>query len=274
MCSPQDLYLDLVAGCLTRTLHAERYRPVTPLHGTWRRLAHAPIRGILATAGLEVVRPISIDPNARAVGRDQPPEAETMIGLQRLDNLRRCVLSVLRDHVPGDLIETGVWRGGATIFMRAVLKAYGDSERLVWVADSFRGLPPPDEEAYPADVGDTFWKRHDLAVSLEEVKANFDRYGLLDGQVRFLPGWFRDTLPTAAIERLAVLRLDGDLYQSTMEALESLYPKLSIGGYVIVDDYGAVPACKAAVEDFRERRGVTEKLEHVDWTGVFWQRAH
>jgi O-methyltransferase len=98
------------------------------------------------------------------------------------------------------------------IFMRAVLKAYGDTHRLVWVADSFQGLPKPDPTRYPADAGDTSWQSSYFRVSLDQVKANFARYGLLDNQVRFLVGWFRDTMPTAPIEQLAVLRIDADLY--------------------------------------------------------------
>ncbi len=201
-----------------------------------------------------------------------PPDAETMIGLKRLDNIEYCVTDVLRRGVPGDLIETGVWRGGATIFMRAVLKVYGDTERAVWVADSFQGLPRPNPDHYPADATDRRWTYPELAVSLSEVKANFARYGLLDNQLRFLVGWFRDTLPAAPIHRLAVLRLDGDLYESTMDALRHLYPKLSIGGYVIIDDYGAVPACRAAVRDFRTEYGIAEEIEPIDWSGVFWKR--
>jgi O-methyltransferase len=174
--------------------------------------------------------------------------------------------------VPGDLIETGVWRGGSTILMRAVLEAYGVRDRRVWVADSFAGLPPPSPEKYPADLGDTFHTYPELAVSLEKVQANFAKYGLLDGQVRFLEGWFKDTLPGAPIERLAVARLDGDMYESTMDALVALYPRLSIGGYLVVDDFGAVPACRKAVEDYRAEHGIDEPIEAVDWTGVFWRR--
>ena len=195
-----------------------------------------------------------------------------MIGLKRLDNLQYCVEHVLEERIPGDLIETGVWRGGASIFMRAVLKAYGDAVRRVWVADSFCGLPEPDAARYPADAGDRHHTAPQLAVSLAEVRANFSRYRLLDDQVRFLPGWFNDTLPNAPIERLAVMRLDGDMYGSTMEALTHLYPKLSIGGYVILDDYGAVPGCREATEDFRAQQGITEPMERIDWTGVFWKR--
>jgi len=197
-----------------------------------------------------------------------------MIGLKRLDNLEFCIEQVVTNGVVGDLIETGVWRGGAAIFMRAVLKAYGVTDRYVWVADSFEGLPPPNTGKYPYDAGDTLHEARELAVSLEEVKANFERYGLLDNQVRFLKGWFRDTLPAAPIERLALLRLDGDMYQSTMDALVNLYPKLSEGGYVIVDDYGAIPACRQAVNDYRSANAITEEIHDIDWTGIFWQKGN
>ena len=269
---PGALYLDLLKECLTRHMFGEPFQAVGSPRGIFRRALYVPLRRLLAFRQIELVRRAAFDPDERAEGRDWPLAAETMIGLRRLDNLQYCVTDVLRRRVPGDLIETGVWRGGATIFMRAVLKVYGDTERIVWVADSFQGLPKPDPARYPIDAADRLWTHTRLAVSLEEVKANFARYALLDGQVRFLVGWFRDTLPSAPINKLAVLRLDGDMYESTMDALRSLYPKLSVGGYVIIDDYGAVPACKAAVKDFRAGHGIGEKLERIDWTGVFWQR--
>ncbi len=196
-----------------------------------------------------------------------------MVGMKRLDNLQYCITKVIEDNIPGDLIETGVWRGGATIFMRGVLKAYGVRDRTVFVADSFQGLPPPNPFKAPADAGDIHWTFGHLVVSMDEVKANFERYGLLDQQVCFLPGWFRDTLPDASIEKLAVMRLDGDMYESTMDALEALYTKLSPGGFVIVDDYGGIPACKSAVDDFRKSSHISEPIEAVDWTGIFWRKA-
>jgi hypothetical protein len=214
---------------------------------------------------------MQVHPAVRAAGLDWPAEAETMVGLFRLDNLQHCIIDILRRGVPGDFIETGVWRGGAAIFMRAVLKAHGDARRNVWLADSFQGLPKPDVANYPADQGDELWTFQELAVPLETVKHNFERYGLLDDQVRFVQGWFRDTLPTVPIDCLALLRLDGDLYESTMVALRSLYHKVSPGGYVIVDDYGATPTCQQAVDDFRRACGVREPLWPIDWGGVFWQ---
>lgn len=215
----------------------------------------------------------SFNPRLREQGADWPEHAQTMIGLERLDNLQSCVEDALANDVPGDLIETGVWRGGATILMRAVLKAYGVEDRRVWVADSFEGVPPPDPERYPPDKDSPLHAFEELAVSLEQVKANFERYGLLDEQVRFLEGWFCDTLPEAPIERLAVVRLDGDMYESTMDALVNLYPKLSAGGYLIVDDYGALPMCRQAVHDYRTAHGISEEIRPIDWSGVFWRRA-
>jgi O-methyltransferase len=274
MKAPEELYLDLMKRCLTRTLFNrgtyQRFRPKAhTVKGTLQGFLQSALR---ASMRVELCRLITTDPTLEAEGKIWPPEAETMIGLRRLDNLQRCIENVLRDNIPGDLIETGVWRGGAAIFMRAVLKAYGDTERTVWAADSFQGLPRPNPERYPADAGDRHWTFVELAVSLEEVRANFARYGLLDDQVQFLVGWFRETLPSAPIARLAILRLDGDMYESTMDAFTNLYGKLSVGGYVIVDDF-AMPTCRAAVEDFRARHGIRDTIEPVDWSGMFWRRV-
>jgi len=271
-----QLYLDLMKKCLTRFIFPETYRPVTtrpPIRLNPFAWAMYPlVTPVLAKLDLKLFHYVPFDPVARADGREWPPEADTMIGLKRLENLQYCVTEVMRKNVPGDFIETGVWRGGASIFMRALLKVYGDQTRLVWVADSFEGLPKPDGR-YQQDEGDRFWElSHTLAVSVEQVQANFARYGLLDNQVRFLVGWFKDTLPTAPINQLAVLRLDGDMYSSTMDALQSLYHRLSLGGYVIIDDYGAVPNCKQAVDDFRADHKITEPLKEIDWTGVFWEK--
>ncbi len=196
-----------------------------------------------------------------------------MIGMIRLDNVQQCAMDALRNGIPGDFVEAGVWRGGAAILMRAILAAYQDRTRRVWVADSFEGLPRPNPDKYPADAGDRHWELSQyLGVSVDEVKRNFARYGLLDDQVRFLPGWFKDSLPSAPIESIAVLRVDGDMYESTFQALTSLYPKLASGGYLIVDDYGALPTCKAAVLDFRQMFGIQDEMRSIDWTGVYWQK--
>jgi O-methyltransferase len=203
-----------------------------------------------------------------------------MIGRVRLENIQTLIEDVIRNNIEGDLIEAGVWRGGATIFMRAVLKAHGVSDRIVWVADSFEGLPSIKEcdGAYRKDALTQVDRLNDggpmklaLSVSLDRVKENFERFDLLDDQVRFLKGWFCDTLPTAPIERLSVLRLDGDMYQSTMDALNALYHKVSIGGYVIIDDYGWWPHCKQAVDDFRNKHCINDEIITIDGDAIFWK---
>lgn len=210
----------------------------------------------------------------RELGLDWPTNADSMIGLKRMQNIQDCVTDVIKNNVEGDLIETGVWRGGATIFMRAILAAYDVKDRKVWVADSFEGLPTPDEDKYKHDKGDTHYVFHkELAVSIDDVKRNFAKYDLLDEQVQFLKGWFKDTLPHAPIEKLAVLRLDGDMYESTMDALNSLYHKVTPGGYVIVDDWGAVAACKQAILDFRAAHNITDEIIPIDTLGVYWKKT-
>ena len=206
----------------------------------------------------------------RENGLDWPAQSLTMIGVKRMANLRELVESVLVNNIPGDLIETGVWRGGACIMMRAILKTCNITDRRVWVADSFAGLPPVNAKLYPADIGSEYHEYDELVVSLEEVQANFRAYDLLDDQVKFLQGWFKDTLPSAEIEQLALLRLDGDMYESTMDALTALYPKLSPGGYVIVDDYHIVPACKKAVGDYCRDNGIEPEIIEIDGSGVYW----
>lgn len=228
-----------------------------------------------ALTGIHNIR----DPEAfqrRLEGHDWPQDADTMIGLRRLRNIRDCLNEVLASNVPGDLIETGVWKGGATILMRAMLKAAGDTQRKVYVCDSFEGLPPPDPN-YPADAGDRHYTMPDLAVSVEDVKYNFEKYNLLDDQVVFVKGWFKDTLHEIASPQFALVRLDGDMYESTIQGFEALYPKLAPGGYLIVDDYEAVRGCRQAVHDYRNAHGITEEIHKVGGEGasgtVYWRKT-
>ncbi|WP_439813623.1 TylF/MycF family methyltransferase [Zavarzinia sp. CC-PAN008] len=279
-----DRYLDLLKRTLTDSLWLDRpLANASPYDYSrdkkaWRRGLVRLAARLLRTRGIELVKDYNPGDLAarqarRAVGQDWPARGDSMIGWARLDNLRMAIETVLAEGIPGHLIETGVWRGGACIFMRGVLQAYGVSDREVWLADSFEGLPPPEVGGAAADRGDRHHEMDALRVGLEEVQANFRRYGLLDDRVRFLKGWFEDTLASAPIDRLAVLRLDGDMYSSTMTALHALYDRVSPGGFVIVDDYGAVKGCAQAITDFRAGRDITAPLVPIDWAGVYWRKA-
>lgn len=266
------LYLDLIAKMLTRYGFEGRNVTVRFEPRSYEGYLWNLVRVATRDRDIRVVETGEFDAERREVGKDWPADAETMVGMKRLLNVRECLESVLADGVPGDFIETGAWRGGTCIFARAVLKAHGVTDRTVWVADSFEGLPKPDGR-FEADAGDEHHTKIELAVSVEKVEENFRRYDLLDDQVKLLVGWFNETLPTAPIDQIAVLRLDGDMYASTIDALEPLYDKVAVGGYVIVDDYGAVKGCAQAIHDFREARGITDELHPIDWAGVYWRKS-
>lgn len=257
------LYLELMKSCLTNSIYDDDLdlrtgvKTLDPASGKY-----------VCVAG------VAVGQQAKYLGHMWPSRAHTMIGIPRLNNLQQCVESVIAQGVAGDLIEAGVWRGGAAIFARALLKAYGVTDRTVWVADSFEGLPEADAIKHPYDHELDLHVMAALAVSLDEVKKNFERYSLLDGQVKFLKGWFRDSLPAAPIERLAVLRVDGDHYESTMDVLRNLYPKVTDGGYVIIDDYRSVKGCDLAVEHFRRQHAITEELHLIPGGGgAYWRRG-
>ena len=274
--SLSEAYIEL----LKRTVLGETAGPVTlyqpvptmPSGRLTRRL----LNRILASEEAVLARPTNVDLSGNEAGRlsvfDLPPWPLTMVGTRRLDNVEQCIRNVVEEGVPGDFIETGVWKGGTTIFMRGVLRALEITDRRVYVADSFEGVPAPDATKYPADRGLTFHLWPGLAVDLAMVRDNFARFGLLDDQVEFVKGWFRDTLPALRGHTWAIIRLDGDLYESTMDALENLYDDLAIGGWLIVDDY-EIEACRQAVTDFRASIGITDQIQGIDGYGVCWQKG-
>jgi hypothetical protein len=272
--TPEELYLDLMKRTLSFTLWQEPPSPIESANyrrSPAKRFLITAVSKLLRSRELELVQHRELAAAERIDGKVWPGYAHTMIGLRRLDSLQSCIETVIKDRVEGDLIETGVWRGGACILMRAILAAYGIEDRRVFVADSFEGLPEPDSEKWPADKDSMFHINPYLAVSQAEVRSNFEKYGLLDDKVVFLAGWFEDTLPSAQIDKLAVLRLDGDMYGSTMDALSNLYPKLSQGGFCIIDDY-ALPGCRRAVDDYRAQHQIQSEIQEVDWTGRYWRK--
>lgn len=297
-----EMYIDLMKRCVANILYEDQ--PTSFYDGE---------RGAQAASEFNLYR--------RVAGQDMPTAAHTMIGMHRLDNIRHCFEDVLAKKVPGDFAETGSYRGGGTIFMRALLKAWGVTDRRVFVCDAFvpmeADLPPrmffpllraiasvpgksnrrwlykilermpQKHRAFPLCenpshdwIETVFWTlRHPETIGVGDttsrahVESRFARYGLLDEQVVILEGFFADTLPNAPIEKLAVLRLDGDTYESTRDAIQLLYPKLSAGGYCIVDDYHAFDDCKRAIEEYRQQYGIQERIQEIDNMGVFWQKA-
>ena len=204
----------------------------------------------------------------------------TYVSEKSLDNIKSCVDLIEKDCVPGDLIDCGVLRGGTSIYMAGILKSYGIKNRNLIVADSFEGLPPPCIE--DGVFSNEFWYRFsknlpmyflDCYCDIEQVKNNFKLYGLLSEQVIFKKGWFSKTLdPKYFKNNLSLIRIDADWYQSTLDVLESCYPKLSKGGIVIIDDYKLV-GCRKAVDEFRISNKIFDEIKFADKdAGVIWWR--
>jgi O-methyltransferase len=189
----------------------------------------------------------------------------TMLQPRILDNIEYCIWECQKNNIDGDFVETGVWKGGAVILAYNLYKKLGQ-KRKVYAYDSFEGLPRPNPNKYPIDEGDIHWSISELSISLEEVKSNFEIFSPIDESVIFVKGWFRDTIPLNTIEKISILRLDGDMYESTIDVLDYLYPKLSIGGFCIIDDF-AHKGANSAVMDYREKHGISDKIHTIDPSG-------
>lgn len=187
-----------------------------------------------------------VDPLARPL---------TLLSKPQLDLVERSILTLEANGIAGDYIEAGVWRGGVIVLMRALLAAHGIADRKVIAADSFAGIPKNVRFRHdPVDTWEDRW-----IATLDEVKQNIDRFGLLDERIVFVVGFYEDSLKTLADHQLALIRLDSDSYESTDVSLERLYPLLSRGGIVIVDDWHLV-ACRMAVGKFRSRHGIEDRI--------------
>lgn len=209
-----------------------------------------------------------------------PRDALTMIGTKGLDNIHYCIKQCIKNKVPGGFMETGVWRGGACIFAAGCFKFYNE-KRPVYVCDSFEGLPLPSHEK---DAGHEYYNEATyLKISQETVRKSFEKYNLLSDDVFFIEGYFEHTMSELAKEdfQLAVLRLDGDMYTSTLSVLENMYDKVSPGGYIIVDDF-CLELCRQAVYEFRDKRKITDPiLSATTWQSngvsypsiVFWKKS-
>lgn len=195
--------------------------------------------------------------------------SHTMMGRKRLNNLHYCLDYLRLSDVKGDFIECGVWRGGGCIFMSGYVETYNMHDRHIYVADSFEGLPKPSLE-HDQHLDLSKEKYPQLAISLEMVKQNFINYDLLTNNIIFVKGWFKNTLKGLNTDQIALLRLDGDLFESTMDILLALYDRVVEGGIIIVDDFALKPCRKAIEEFFYQRNEIFPRYEEVDWTGIWW----
>jgi hypothetical protein len=203
----------------------------------------------------------------------------TMVGFERLMNAYDLARRAEEKRLPGAIVECGVFKGGSA----AVMTMAASPERKIWLFDSFEGLPEPTAEDGEKAVE---YSGHRTSGALEPIgqcvgpldvvkELFFDKMHVDPARVEIRKGWFQETLPTARHELgpIAVLRLDGDWYDSTKVCLENLYGLVVSGGFVIIDDYGYWEGCRRAVDEFLAARQLSVTLNVVDDSGVWWEVA-
>jgi len=269
-----NIYLDIIKKAVLHDLYEEDFyivRKANIYDKSIKKYIKNLVVELLRQKGFGLIRYKERSLEELNEGKSWPTFALTMIGKKRLENIQFCAEEIIKNNIKGDFIEAGVWRGGAVIFMKAIINA-NNLDKKVFVADSFKGLPKPNVKKYPDDKGDVEYKWDYLSVSLQDVMNNFTRFNLLDDNVVFLKGWFKDTLNSHKISKLSLIRLDGDMYESTWDSLNALYPKLQKGGFLIVDDYFVNQSCRKAVHYYFKKNNISHKIEKIDWTGAYFQK--
>jgi len=240
---------------------------------------------------MEVVYDHELDLNSPQVANylQQMPAGSSLASRPRLQTT--VALAILASKLNGDFAETGVYSGGTSILMAKVMLEHSGvyASRLLWAADSFQGLPPEDVTAelaarkeynmqkLPPVKSSKEGNAGEYSSSRQVFEQNLARSGLgNNARIKVLQGWFNETLPGAPIQKLAFLRLDGDIYVSTRDALEALYDKVVPGGYIYVDDYGSYTGCRDAVNQFLLQRHAAVQLHAIQegngFEAVWWRK--
>lgn len=220
-----------------------------------------------------------------SVPADFPPEVVetieavrpfTMTSAERISSLVQGVEYVVRNRIPGDMVECGVWRGGSMMAVARTLIRLRSTDRQLFLFDTFEGMPPAtdvdrdpsgklasDLMAASDQQTSTIWAR----AQLEEVTRNVHSIGYPAGNIHFVRGKVEDTIPGNAPDKIALLRLDTDWYESTRHELIHLFPRLAVGGVLIIDDYGHWAGARKAVDEYIEERQLQILLCRIDDTG-------
>lgn len=200
----------------------------------------------------------------------------TMTSCERMYALYKAVQYIVDARIPGDLVECGIWRGGSTMVMAYVLLAKAETKRTIYLYDTFAGMPEPgprDISSSDSEIAMKTWKKNITNThnewcfaSLSEVRRNMLSTGYPASRIRLVKGRVEDTIPGIAPSQVALLRLDTDWYESTYHELTHLFPRLSHGGILIIDDYGHWKGAKEAVDAYFMEQNTSIFLNRVDST--------
>jgi hypothetical protein len=237
-------------------------------------------RILVRKVGFDVVRyapslPADIDPAAAEIIRSA--RTHTMTSPERLYALIQAVRHVSAAPIPGSIVECGVWRGGSMLAVARTLIEAVDATRDLYLYDTYEGMSQPGAQDVDIEgqAASALLKDQDRSdpesawcyATLEDVRRTLSSTGYDESRMHFVKGKVEDTIPESAPDRIAVLRLDTDWYESTRHELEHLYPRLSPGGVLIIDDYGHWAGCRQAVDEYFAAQGIHLLLSRVDYTG-------
>ena len=242
-----------------------------------RRVVRAAMSASARRVGLDIEPrswPVEASPDDVAVMESALPY--TMVSRARLWSAVNAVKYVVSAGICGDVVEAGVWRGGCSFAMASTLHRMGDGNRGIWLYDTFDGMTAPTVRDVEIASGEeaavilervndksTYWAR----AQRDQVARLLSESGVASERLHLVRGDVRETLPSAAPEAIAVLRLDTDWYESTRWELETLYDRVSVGGVIIIDDYGHWEGARAAVDEFFSERRITPLLHRIDYSG-------
>lgn len=196
---------------------------------------------------------------------------------ERVFSLIQAVKYVLRANIPGSIVECGVWRGGSMMAVAYTLKRLGEYDKDLYLFDTYEGMSKPTDadinfKGEPASIRFEASKRSNDSsgwryAPIEEVQGNLLGTGYSRDKLKFIKGKVEDTIPDFAPSQISVLRLDTDFYESTQHELIHLYPRLSVGGVLLIDDYGHWQGCRKAVDEYFMHNRIPILLNRVDYTG-------
>jgi O-methyltransferase len=242
------------------------------------------VRALIRRCGFDVVRhrpdhegPLPVDMDLNAAETIRQVRSHTMTSPERLFALIQAVRYVSTAGIAGDIVECGVWRGGSMMAAARTLLECGDTSRQLYLFDTFEGMSSPTDKDVAVDgqsAGELLrtQRKDDPAsawcyATIDDVKATMTSTGYEFGRIHFVKGKVEDTIPTHAPDKIAILRLDTDWYESTRHEMEHLFPRLIRGGVLIVDDYGHWAGCRQAIDEYIETNGIRLLLNRVDYTG-------
>lgn len=200
----------------------------------------------------------------------------TMVSIERMYALYQAVEYLVRNRIAGDIVECGVWRGGCCMLIAKTLTHFQDTGRKIYLYDTFEGMPAPTEKDVARD-GQRLVKQWNAMVkdshnewcyaSLQDVQKNLSAVDYPQTQIYYIVGKVEDTLPGTIPEKIALLRLDTDWYESTKHEMRHLYPRLVSTGPLLIDDYGHWKGSRDAVDESFAEMGLFPYLSRVDYTG-------